>query len=94
MRESMPVDCLPDRSGLTSVSMAKRITSAIILRHLQGLEQRITKRFEAVEKDVKSLRKETHQGFEDARKHREALQEDLDATIRMVGKHEKKLARV
>ncbi len=88
--------------------MAKRITSAVILQHLQGLEQRIAKRFDAVEKDVRSLRgeilifrgevhtsfEEAHNQFEDARKHREALQEDLDATIRMVGKHQRKLARV
>ncbi len=33
-------------------------------------------------------------GFKEARQHREALQEDLDASIRMLGKHDKKLARL
>ncbi len=33
-------------------------------------------------------------GFTEAREHRQAIQEDLDATIRMVAKHDKKLTRM
>lgn len=37
---------------------------------------------------------ETRQSFEEARQHREALQEDLYATIKMVAKHDRRLAKL
>jgi cell division protein FtsL len=84
------------------------ITNAVILQHIQGmkydLQQQINsldQKISGVSVEVSSLKHEMRQGFEsarlqfeEARQHRQALQEDLDATIRMVGKHQVKLTRL
>lgn len=47
----------------------------------------------SLDRKVDRLSDRVERGFEEARVHRQALQEDLDATIRMVGRHEVKLAK-
>lgn len=88
--------------------MAQRITNGILLQHMQGMKSELKQdikglgeRMDSLEGKVIRLEKKVDMGFEDARrqfedarKHREALQEDLNATIQMVGKHQRKLARI
>lgn len=84
------------------------ITNGVLLQHIQaihgemltmnnGLQQQIN----GLGQQIVGLRLEMNQRFfevnqklEEARQHRQALQEDLDATIRMVGKHQVKLAKI
>ncbi len=75
------------------------ITGQILLDHIQSskleLKQDIrdlSGRFDQMEKRVDRLEYLMDQGFKEAREHREALQIDLDATIRMQFKHDKELA--
>ena len=88
--------------------MADDIKNIVLLEHIQtmksdlqqqiaglkqqiaGVEQKIT----GVEKNTALLTEEMRKGFEVARQHRQALQEDLEATMRMLGKHDAKLARL
>ena len=77
------------------------ITTRTLLEHIQGmksdLQTQITdvaQSLKDLKKDVTNLTESTKRGFEEAREHRQALQEDLNATIRMVGKHEVKLAKI
>ncbi len=84
------------------------ITNRLLLQHMQGMKSEILTRFDGLETRVDTLEKKVDDGFENvrrkfesvdrqfevARQHREALQEDLDASIRMLGKHDKKLARL
>lgn len=112
----MRVDCHRIDGGLASFPMATiRITNAVLLQHMQGMKSELKQdikclgeRIDSLENKVTGLEKKVDIGFENARlrfedahKHREALQEDLNATILMVGTHDetlkrhgKKLARV
>lgn len=47
-----------------------------------------------VKTDVRGLREEMRQGFTEAKEHRQALQEDLEATMQLQLKHQEKLARL
>jgi len=78
----------------------------MLLEHMQGMKyeflQRIGSvdgrlenmdgRLKNVEEGLKGLRQDTNQGFEEARQHRQALQEDLEETMRVQNGHTKKLA--
>lgn len=55
-----------------------------------GLEERIGN----LDERVDSLKKKVDEGFEEARLHRMALQEDLEATILVQGAHKKKLQMI
>lgn len=68
------------------------ITNGVLLEHIQAMKNDLIQRIDLVDTTVERLTQRVEQGFEEARLHRQALQEDLDATIRMVGKHDKKLA--
>ena len=81
--------------------MADEITNKVLLEHMQGmkheLQQQITglgMRMERVEVNLKQLSQQVEDGFEEARQHRQALQEDLEATIAMQAKHQQKLAKI
>ncbi len=81
--------------------MADDITNIVLLRHMQAMKSdlqeqiaALDRKIEGVNKNTTSLAEEMRRGFEDARQHRQALQEDLEATIRMLGKHDMKLARL
>jgi hypothetical protein len=81
--------------------MTEEITNLVLLEHIQAmkfdLQQQITgldKKIDRVEIRLTSLEIRVEKGFEEARKHRQELQEDLDATINMLLKHDKKLARL
>lgn len=58
------------------------------------MKSEIITRIENLETRVETMNIKMNDGFKEARQHREALQEDLDASIRMLGKHDKKLARL
>ncbi|MBU1910835.1 hypothetical protein KKG16_00305 [Patescibacteria group bacterium] len=81
--------------------MADEITNKVLLEHMQSmkheLQQQITgfgMRMERVEVNLKQLSQHVEDGFEEARQHRQALQEDLEATISMQAKHQQKLAKI
>ncbi len=85
--------------------MADDITNIVLLQHIQamksGLEgkmdtmqQALLLRITALEMALANLTTQTHQGFEEARQHRQALQEDLEETMRVLAKHGTKLARL
>jgi predicted nucleic acid-binding Zn-ribbon protein len=58
------------------------------------LDRKITAVDEKVDSNATSLRTEMRRGFQEAHEHRQALQEDLEATMRMLSKHDRKLARL
>lgn len=85
--------------------MADEITPIVLLQHMQkmqadlqqqiangigGLQTQIT----GLKTEVTNLTQEMRTGFEEARQHRQALQEDLEATMEMASKHQAKLARL
>ncbi|MDD5055344.1 MAG: hypothetical protein PHZ00_03680 [Candidatus Peribacteraceae bacterium] len=78
--------------------MADEITNIVLLRHIQAMKSSLEDQIAAVDQKVDRntalLTSAMQKGFEEARQHREALQEDLEATMRMLGKHEAKLARL
>lgn len=87
--------------------MAHDITKAMLLEDIQAIKNdlqgqigNVTTRLTGLEGSITNLAIEMRHGlsrmdqrFEEARLHRQALQEDLDATIRMQGKHETAIAR-
>lgn len=84
------------------------ITGKVLLQHMQGMKGDLQTQIERLEKKVDKTIERMDQGFErmdrgfevmregfeDARLHREALQEDLYATMRVQAKHGRKLARL
>ncbi len=81
--------------------MANDISTGMLLEHMQGmkndLQQQIAGLDNKVEKGFSKVDRkfeEIDRKFEEAKQHRQALQEDLDASIRMLGKHEAKLSRL
>ena len=88
--------------------MADAITNTMLLEHMQAMKYDlqeqikglgrhvggIDQKLERLAQRVTRLAEDMRQGFEEAREHRQALQEDLDATMRLQFKHSKKLARL
>mgnify|MGYP001571616726 CR=1 FL=1 len=88
--------------------MADDITNKMLLEHMLAMKNYLQTQITDVKKqitdvkkqvtDVKTgvhgLREEMHQGFTEAQEHRQALQEDLEATMRMQAKHQEKLERI
>jgi hypothetical protein len=72
-----------------------KITNKMLFDHIQ-LGRKETRE---IKKDLQRLEEKVDKGFayvdrrfEEARLHREAIQEDLDATIKMQAAHEQELA--
>ena len=64
---------------------------------INGLQQQITKldrRISGVDGKISGLEQKMGYGFEQARLHRNALQEDLNVALIKLDTHDKKLARV
>ncbi|MDP7246997.1 MAG: hypothetical protein QF741_00020 [Candidatus Peribacteraceae bacterium] len=85
--------------------MADDITNKVLLEHMQGMKAELLELILDIKSELKevkfelngkidTLEKKVDRGFEDARKHRQAIQEDLDASIVMLGKHQAKLEKV
>jgi len=88
--------------------MADAITNKMLLEHMQAMKYELQTQIGGVEQRlggvengltglgecVNNLASDMRQGFEDARQHRQALQEDLEATMRLQGKHTATLARL
>ena len=81
--------------------MADDITNTMLLGHMQAmkndLQTQITDvktQITDVKTGVRGLTEEMRQGFAEAGEHRQALQEDLEAAMRMLAKHQEKLARI
>jgi hypothetical protein len=81
--------------------MSENITNLVLLEHMQAMKADLLQQVKQIRIDlttldykVDTLSERVERGFEEARKHRQELQEDLDATIRMFMKHDKKLARL
>ena len=88
--------------------MAQDITNGILLEHMQGMKNDLQQqiggvnqqiggiivRMDRLEGKITRLEQKVDEGFDDARLHRQALQEDLEATITLQAKHGAKLARL
>ncbi len=74
--------------------MADDITNIALLQHIQAMKSGLELQIAAVDQKIDKNTDEMRKGFEEARQHRQALQEDLEATMRMLSKHETKLARL
>jgi hypothetical protein len=89
--------------------MKTRVTNIVILQHMHlmkssleqqilgvksSLEEKIAVLDQKIEGKTTSLTAEMRRGFQEAREHRQALQEDLEATMRMLSRHDRKLARL
>ena len=81
--------------------MADDITNKMLLEHMQAMKYELQQQINTLQldmtglkKEVKCLRWDMKRGFEEARLHREALQEDLKATMRIQRKHGRKLAQL
>lgn len=92
--------CCYSRKSMTDDGV---ITNRMLLEHIQAgkheLKQEFGRRFDHLEKRVDTLEMEMRNGFnsvrrelDEARRHREMLQEDLHATIKMQFQHQKQLA--
>ncbi len=81
--------------------MTKRITLRDILDHIHAMKGELVKqisgisqRMDRFDQRVDRLEQTVAKGFEDTNVRIQALQEDLDATIKLQGKHSKRLARL
>lgn len=79
----------------------KDITNKVLLEHIQAIKYSLEKRMDKIETKlgnleykVDGLEHKVDQGFEEAKEHRRILQEDLEATILMPYKHNKKIAQL
>ncbi len=69
-------------------------TEKKFIDHMQGMRYGLEQKIGRVDGKVEKLTVLMYRGFEEARLHRQALQEDLDASIGMLDRHDKKLARI
>jgi hypothetical protein len=83
--------------------MTQEITNLVLLEHMQAmkadLQQQITGiksemvgikgEMSGIKGELRTLRVDMEKGFAEAHRHRQELQEDLDATINMLMKHDK-----
>lgn len=78
--------------------MSEEISNGMLLEHMQAMKTDLQRQIAGLDKKIDTkitvLEKYVRKGFEEARQHRQALQEDLDASIRMLGKHDAKLAHL
>ena len=85
--------------------MADDITNVMLLRYLErmkadlerqitALNEKLSGRIDRLEVTMGNLTVEMRTEFEEAHQHRQSLQEDLEATMRMLAKHERKLAKM
>ena len=85
--------------------MADDITNDMLLQHMQGMKYDLEvkmddvsrgflKKVEGLSQKLERHSQRVEEGFEEAHQHRQALQEDLEATILMQAKHQAKLARL
>ena len=85
--------------------MADDITNIVLLKHIHAMKSSLELQIAALDRKIDginlglngkivSLTEEMRTGFEEARQHRQALQEDLEATMQMLSKHGRKLARL
>ncbi len=90
--------CFRRTSDLALFSMAGDITNKMLLEHMQGMKSELQEQMARMQIDLQgqitNQTGEMRQGFSDTRKDIQALQEDLEATMQMVGKHDTKLARL
>jgi hypothetical protein len=72
------------------------ITNKMLLEHIQAgnnsLRHEFKKDIERLEKKMDRKFADVDRRFEEARTHREGIQEDLEATIKMQASHDRELA--
>lgn len=68
------------------------ITNAMLLQHIQAGDNGLKQQIKKLEQKMDRKFEEVDRKFEEARQHREAIQEDLYATIKMQAAHERELA--
>lgn len=82
------------------------ITNRMLLEHIQGSKYELSQKIDVLSERVERLEVKVDRGFvqidrrfadvyhklDEARLHRETLQEDLEATIKMQSAHQKKIA--
>jgi len=64
------------------------------MEHMQGMKYDLQQQISRLDMKVDNLERKVDEGFEDARLHRQALQEDLDVSIAMLGRHQEKLQKI
>ncbi len=74
--------------------MVKDITNSVLLEHIQALKNDLQSQISRLDKKIDRIDAKVDRGFEEARQHREALQEDVEVTMHAVYAHGKKLARL
>jgi DUF917 family protein len=82
--------------------MADDITNGMLLEHMQGMKHELLQKISDLDRkftgelhgSIGRLERKVDRGFDEARLHRQALQEDLEATMRMLSKHEATFARL
>lgn len=65
--------------------MADDITNKVLLEHMQGIKNDLPQQMKNMKQDtqkqISNLIERMDRGFKEAKEHREALQEDLTATM-------------
>lgn len=88
--------------------MADDITNRMLLGHMQAMKNELLQKIMAVEGGwenmgeglqqlkivIQRLEQKVDRGFEEATQHRQALQEDLEATMQLQLKQQRKLERI
>ncbi|MCF7844686.1 MAG: hypothetical protein K9M03_02550 [Kiritimatiellales bacterium] len=74
--------------------MKDEITNKVLLEHIQGMKYELQQQIEGLEKKIEKVEQQMKGGFDEAKQHRQALQEDLEATIAMQAKHQQKLEKI
>lgn len=74
--------------------VSAHVSTTVLLQHMLGMKSDLQAQIDRIGKKMDEGFAEMRQGFKEAREHREALQEDLYATMRVQHKHSKKLARL
>ena len=77
------------------------VTNKVLLEHMQAMKNDLQKQITEIKIDIKgikgdlsSLSQKVDHGFEDAHLHRQALQEDLEATMEKQYQQGQQLARL
>lgn len=100
--QGLKTDLQVEVQGLkTDLQGEIQVTKKDLLGHLQAMKNdlqnqlySLDRKYNGLDGKLASFEAKMERGFIEAREHRQAIQEDLDATIRMVAKHDKKLARI
>ena len=70
------------------------VTPRMLLQHMQGMKSDLQTQISHLASEVRNGFAETRRQFEEAREHRQALQEDLEETMRQQSKQNTRITRL